>query len=418
MRLKTPTTVAGVTLTTILALTACSGGGDAEPGEPDGGASSSAPEVTLPVGEPFGEAVWGVQLEPTEDSDEASGPVVTRDRVVVAQGTELTAIDPAGEVAWTVTPAVVGGEPEGDDDGDEGDPPVLRKISPEVLAVVTTGETEGSGLDEDGYAAKVTLLNLADGSTVGEVDVPGSDGSAPKLSEIGLVLVPTDSGAKATVVTADGQTQEVDQPESVEDPVTNDDYSAVVLTVGDTVLTRTEDDGYETDEWNTADLSPIKNSAAGIGATDEQDLLVVNWNRAPGFGDEGEQASGIVRASTGELLSEIDCRPDNTRPFGSSPNGEHYVLDSLRVESASGETECIGGGDGEKALDLTAVTDDGRAFGITTEGELVDAPADGGEPSLSPLDEEDLVAPIGIMDGDIAVHWDSDQGILTGNPIN
>lgn len=67
-------------------------------------------------------------------------------------------------------------------------------------------------------------------------------------------------------------------------------------------------------------------------------------------------------------------------------------------------------------MTLTAVTDDGTAYGRASEGDLVVAPADGGGPETLAL-PDGANPPIGFLEGNLAVHYDAGQGIMTANLV-
>lgn len=70
-------------------------------------------------------------------------------------------------------------------------------------------------------------------------------------------------------------------------------------------------------------------------------------------------------------------------------------------------------------MTFSAVTDEGRAFGSAGEGGsdtlFVDS-TPGQEPQTHDL-PEGARPPIGVMEGGLAVHWESRTGIITANPL-
>ncbi|OLT39502.1 hypothetical protein BJF86_08835 [Serinicoccus sp. CNJ-927] len=132
----------------------------------------------------------------------------------------------------------------------------------------------------------------------------------------------------------------------------------------------------------------------------------------------GKGVLQVLDVETGEVLSNPECDPPTPTQFVTSPGREWGVLDSMRID-ANGEVECVGGGEGERRVILHAITDSGRAFGVAHQGanetRFVDLPPSG-EPVVSDL-AEGARLPIGVMDGDIAIHWDPEDAILTANQI-
>lgn len=395
MRLRTASTAL---IATALLLAGCSGGADAPT---DDGGTEPAPEntpevVSIPVGEPFGEPAWSVQTEANP-----TPPLVASDRVVALVQGEVRAWDAEGAEAWQVP------VPE----GRPGDEAVLRQVDAATVAVVTTGETEGEGLDEGGYAATVTLIDLASGEAT-EVKVTDAE-SSPVLSEFGLAFLLPSGGA--AVVTADGQTQEI--TEDIPEPTSDSGEGTLAIgTVGDIVVRYTEDGGeeqggYETDSWTTGDLELLDYAhSSTIEAVDQgQGLLVVGAHTS---GAGAEHAYAVVDAATGEIVTEIDSGVSPFATAVNSPDSAHGVAGSL-VLSAT-EAQVIGG-DGQQEVTLTAVADDGTAYGRASQGNLVIVPA-GGEPETSAL-PEGAAPPVGTLSNGLAVHYDESSGIVTGNPI-
>lgn len=392
------TAVGGLMLATALAVTGCSGG------SPSAGSAGDAPrEVpSVPViTTTFGKPTWGVRLSVDEHAD---APLVTADRVLVLTNGQLYGYDAAGKEVWAAAPK---GFSDKDRVKDSNGYPLLRQVTPEVVAVVDAGKATGEGIAEDAHQARATLFNLADGKVVKEVTVRGTDSDTPSVSKFGLAFV---TGDTVTSIRSDGSTEET--PLKL-DERSADDATEDAGTIGDVTVTRTGDGGYAFPTWNTASKSLVKHpSGTRIDATDNDDLVVVSWHQAEGFRSKAGSGTALLRVSTGEVVAKLDCTTDTFGTFSASPNGKYLVRDGLRI-ATSGTPECIGGGDGEKTVDLTAVTDDGRAFG--SAGDLfVDVPA-GGEAKTAPRDGAKL--PIGVMNGNVAVHWDRDAGVLTGNPI-
>lgn len=131
-------TVGTVAVVAALALTGCSTSEEEGPPEAIPEQSETTPEATatnvpaLPVGEPFGEAVWGFQFAPHGTATTA--PVVTGDRLVVLSGPDLLAYDTSGAQVWGATPDVLEGK---------GTDLVLRLVDEETVALITFGQSVG-----------------------------------------------------------------------------------------------------------------------------------------------------------------------------------------------------------------------------------------------------------------------------------
>src|SRR5690625_1379279 len=196
-------------LTTTLLLAACGGNdADSDPTSPPAETGSSQETAasqesrgeeiaqhSLPTAEVFGEPAWGMQIPP---SWKEMTPIVTAQRIIALSDATVVAYDAQGAEAWSTD-----WQPLAEEDRAVGTPPVLRQVSPEVVAVIDTGKVEGEGLSTSTYAAQVTLISIGDGALIEEVTVPGSESDTPELAEIGLGFALPDRSA--VIVTPEGE---------------------------------------------------------------------------------------------------------------------------------------------------------------------------------------------------------------------
>lgn len=371
--------------------------------------SAAPPAHSLPVASVFGGPVWGMQIPP---SWEQMTPIVTAQRVIALDDATVVAYDAQGAEAWA-TPW----EPLAEEDRVVGTPPVLRQVSPDVVAVIDTGKVEGEGLATTTYAALVTLINVEDGAVMKEVTVPGSESDGPTLGEIGLGFALPDRSA--VVVTPEG--------EIVEAPAAPADARLVgAASVGEHPIGLWETGSVNTlasfgaSGWSSTDSLPDEKTVlAQVFGSDADSLLLGRWNEpAAGSGEAGAIIFQVVDAASGQTFGTLECGPAVAQPFVVSPSREWKVTDSLRL-SPQNEGDCTGGGEGQRTVRFTAVTDEGRAFGLAGQGGsealFVDSKA-GEEPETHDL-PKGARSPIGVMEGGLAVHWDAETGIITANPI-
>lgn len=419
--------LAPLTLAGALALSGCSGdsGGPSGPGSTaslvgatakNASASPTTPIPTLPVAATFGAPIWGVALP---ESSQQHRPVVTADRVIFFDGEQVRAVDAAGKQAWSVRYAEVGPATR---THDENNYPMLRLAAPDVVAVVDQGEATGSGLNEDAYAVKVTLVEVESGSLIKTVALPGTATDSPEPSKVGLAFsLPRQGGVSAVLpsgevkkaslrMTAGGQEHQVTGAVTV---------GSNVISTWDTVVTQPVNSeatpGFGGRTWDSVSAAPgAKYTDAEVAATDADHLIVGRWTQ-PGSGpDKPKVQIQVLDATSGTVLSKPGCEPEPTMPtLVASPNRRHFVDGPMRL-NADGKAECIGGGVGQKRVSLSAVTDSGRAFG-TAGSDLVDVAPDGTAKTV-PLPNGATV-PIGVMTGNVAVHWDANSAVITGNPI-
>lgn len=372
--------------------------------------SAGLPAHTLPVAHVFGEPAWGMQIPP---SWERMTPIVTAQRVIALSDATVVAYDTRGEEAWSTE-----WKPLAEQDRAVGTPPVLRQVSPEAVAVIDTGKVKGEGLATTTYATQVTLINIEDGSLIKEVTVPGSESDTPKLGETGLGFVLPDR--TAVVVTPEG--------EIVEAPAAPADARLVgAASVGETPIGLWETGSVNTlssfgsPGWSSNDSLPNEATTnAQIFGSDADTLVLGRWNEpAAGSGEAGEVAFQVVDAASGQTFGTLECGPAVAQPFVVSPSREWKVTDSLRL-SPQNEGDCTGGGEGQRTVRFTAVTDEGRAFGLAGQGGsdalFVDSKP-GEEPETSEL-PEGARPPIGVMEGGLAIHWKAKTGVITANPVN
>lgn len=383
---------------TALLLAGCTGGPDGIPlGDADIPAQDDREITSIPVGQPFGEAQWSVNV----DASSEQSPLVIGNHVVAVSEGAVKAWSADGTEAWQVPTPSVG----------ESSDVALRQADNNTVAVIATGKTEGEGLNESGYAAHVTLIDITSGETT-EVDIAGSDVDAPSLSAVGVAFTLPDG--TGVVITPEGETVDVPDIATTTDPPDNSEVTDPILALGDTAIWATteggeEQTGYATDTWSTGNLDLLDYTRSStIEALDPALGLVVVGAHA------SEHVFAVVDAATGDVISDIGCRPATLASAVTSPNSKHSVVGPLQLTAH--DAQCVGGGEGQQAVTLTAVTDDGTAYGRASEGDLVVVPAGGGEPETSAL-PNGANPPLGFLEGNLAVHYDSDQHILTANPV-
>lgn len=420
--MRLPHATAPLVAAAVLVLSACNGGGTPTPSIPGstdpttaGIPSASEPGGPgLPVGSAFGSATWSLTLPETSQQ---KAPVVAGDRVVVLDGDSVRAVDPQGKDAWaTPFPAFPADQRIHDANGY----PFLRLAEPGVVAVVDAGKQAGDGLNDDIYAVKVTLIEVESGSLVKTVTLPGTASDSPKPGKVGLAfalgrdvsaVLPSGKVVKVPAnTTAGGTSRQVTGGATVGNNI---------ISAWDTVDTQSVNQqatpGFAGQSWDSISSAPNADyTIAEVEASDADHLLVGRWV-VPGSGPTSAEVQvQVIDAQSGKVLSSPTCETDPTASaLTASPNRQHFVDGPMRLDS-SGHAECVGGGEGQKKVGLTAVTDDGRAFGRATDL-LVDVTPDG-TAKTSPL-PDGAHPPIGIVTGNIAVHWDPNDATITGNPI-
>lgn len=172
--------------------------------------------------------------------------------------------------------------------------------------------------------------------------------------------------------------------------------------------------------WSSDDLLPSEEAAnAQVFGSDADTLLLGRWNEpAAGRGEAGAVVFQVLDAASGKVLASPQCGPATESQFVVSPDRQWKVAGPLHI-SPQNAGDCTGGGEGQRSVTFTAVTDEGRAFGLAGQGgsdALFVESKPGEEPETSDL-AEGVQPPIGVMKGGLAVHWDAKTGVITANPI-
>jgi len=334
------------------------------------------PEVQpIPVGDAFGEAIWSLSVGSMSDV------WVRDDRLIVSdvESGRVFAVEAGGDEIWSF-------------DLPEKPSSMRVVVGKSTVALLTGAEVEGEGLAEKTFAAHVALRAIEDGSLIAEDHIPLASAQSS---------LPSDLVGDGFYMTQDGVVHEF--PE---------EYSAPMATAGDKpfvedVLLWDESGGFGlvSETWRNDDYSFLD------GLVDvARGRILVRERAVPA--PEGYVGS-MLDVRTGEVLFDISC-PEDLRAFGdasSSPSGEFMVSGPLWVSGSEGR--CIGGGEGEQSVELTAVADDGTAFGMSEEGSLVVAEPSG-EVAVSEL-PDGAGAPFAVMSGNTALHRSG--GTITANPI-
>lgn len=389
-RNKTFSAFAALATATVLALTACAPQSHEETPATTPASSSTVKAsevVALPVGDPFDEAAWSLETG-------QATLTVTPERLVAIDGNTVRAWTADGKEAWSYeAPKTT----------------FSIQVLKETVAVVAPGQSDGEGLDKTKDFIDVTLLALQDGDVVANTVVPLSASSLHSTPGNGLAFRDTEQYSGFIAVAEDGNIHKVDTSLSNASPTFG--------TVSGIPYWASGSDDILTENWNARDL--------GLGMSDvkliddRQGLLLLSNTSGKGDTD----ALSMVQAETGAILYTVSCPTDqygwgasggnDGNAARNSPNGQYGVAAGLVFSAV--KSQCVGGGE-QQNVGLTAVGNNGTAYGETAEGELVVVSL-GSEPEVSPL-PEGASAPIGVMDGNIAIHWDQITGVATGNPIN
>ncbi|WP_026931543.1 hypothetical protein [Glycomyces tenuis] len=353
--------------------------------------------------------------------------------------------DASGAEAWTEDI-----EPFGNLNDDGSVRADFRIVDEQTVAVVQRGESEADGLDAGSYVFRVWLYDVATGLSGEPVDVPGE---AAGPGEYGLAFPGSDAdGEPSTYETAYtvSATGEVTEHEPIEDTLAGTPVrEAPNMTVGGTpvfdiepFVTSSEDGwseepegdfgtGFGGDGWTSMDVAPpsVANggTAAEIIAVAGDHHVLVRWFDSTATTDDetAVEVFGLVDVASGELVTELACEGETYTDHFTAPDagtvdvsadGRYFVTQDAVIDSQTGQVHCP---ESDRSVVLRAVDSQGRAFGdIDVDDEDAEAVMVGvdGEATTSPT-AAGVYAPVGFLEGDLAVHYDRDAGIVAANQL-
>ncbi|KRV51311.1 hypothetical protein AQ490_00625 [Wenjunlia vitaminophila] len=136
--------------------------------------------------------------------------------------------------------------------------------------------------------------------------------------------------------------------------------------------------------WNSTEVAP-RGAADATPLAVVDDYLVVDWTMFPGAESDEEAKRDVVAVhdlKDGRLVTSVDCDltsiefgTSSVRPLSAqaltqlSPNGRFLVSGQVGFDLDERKGRCFTGTHTNKAVTLTAVDDDGRAFGVTYEND-------------------------------------------------
>ena len=385
-----------VALVGFLALAGC-----APSDKPTASSSAPAPSATASVDpdpiystDVFGAPAWSVTA--------AAAPVVVGGHVVWLDGETVVAVDDAGQMAWTVNVEHVEGPRA----------PSLRLADPGTLALVQAGLASGGGLSTSGQVIRVTLVDIATGEVVKQVDVPNPDEVLTVDSSLqGLVftggITPSTPGVvvggdvRSVVVSPAGEMREVSTAAEGHYPI---------AAIGEHVV------------WMNATLYPdsINTDSMALDLPVQGQVVFSDYASIVGVSD----GAGVswVDLDAGSVFAETPCGPkipSSPLMTGSTDGGFVVAGDALLNVEAKTVT-CLTAGEGAVAPSMAAVTDDGSTFGVTpveSRDVLAVGQADGGVEAHDLSERQSRALIVGAV-SDLVVHYDPQTGTVTANPVS
>ncbi len=381
-------TAGAMALVTTLLLTGCSSSMP-EPAATSSSSPTAAPVVALPVVEDvFGPAEWSAQAR------KGATPLVLGDVVVIATETGVSALDTAGKERWQSDLDLL---------PDSSHPDGVREVvavTDDVIAVIDKGTLPKSSdpLASEESGTRITLLNVEDGSEIATQVLPGDPVRTKRTTGLGFEI--TGNGVEHVAITPSGEI------------VTETEGKVPVGTVGEHIVWATPyTANMGVQAFSVADV-PLE--LATLQASDGREIIVLSSY-------DGKRTTTLWwNLATGAALTPDASCPAALIPktLAASPDGAHVVGDGAIADVKAGTVTCTGGRDGQKAVTWWAVTNDGTAYGQTTDANDTLVIAKGGEVTTHPIPATaGMTRLAGFTSDGTAILFNRDNGNVNGNPI-
>lgn len=300
------------------------------------------------------------------------------------------------------------------EDGDIG--ARIRVVDERTVALVQVGRTDPEPPNDPQSVYRAWLYDVASGRVGEPVDASPTDGF--HMSDHGLAFFALDGENQPSprfgsiTVSAAG---EVTEHEPTEDTLAGTPvHQTPHMTVGDTPVLYIQgewepyttdpvegdfDRGFGGEGWNSMDVAPSSAPDDGEDAAVVAvvgDRLIARWHETGG--DGSNDVFALMDPVSGELVSELSC------------SGEDFCTEAggpVEFRSVDGEGRWFGDiGDIGAEVEDGEVEVDTEVVMVGVDGEAVTAPIEAG-----------AHAPIGFLEGDLAVHHDRDSGLVTANRL-
>ncbi|MYV56647.1 hypothetical protein, partial [Streptomyces sp. SID3212] len=139
--------------------------------------------------------------------------------------------------------------------------------------------------------------------------------------------------------------------------------------------------------WFSRTVAPTGTApASGVLSSVAPGRILARWQGKKGAKDAATHETWAVHdMTTGKVLARTRCRRPALEPVDApqpalSPTGRYLIAGRLAFDLATGKGHCFEEADGTGPLTLTAVTDEGTAYGAALARSVADALAGGGSP--------------------------------------
>ncbi|MGA5441922.1 hypothetical protein ACPCKW_20710 [Streptomyces griseoincarnatus] len=394
-----------------LVLGALAGCSDASGGEADptaGATHKAAAPVRLPVPDGFDtETGWSTSASPeaTDVEPGSSGfplvAVAPKSGLVIqaaADGSRVRAFSLAsGKTVWTFTPKALMSARTGVF--------VQEGRAGEKVVVARQGKTSGSGLNTSRRTTTIDVLaadSASKATAEHHLDLAAPDDTASSFTatDSGFLVGPVSEGVhdKAVVIDAATGAQRTVQKKTV--TVSGCGSGSCTVQTSPSFATSQgvisafqQQDGCDEwaeggtpctygfqvgDAWTSTSVAP-SGMHVGIPLAVTGQYLVAAWHTSdtqtdpPALSDTKKTTLAVHDLATGKIKAQVSCSSADalTLQPGSaqsstrlSPNGDFLVSGQAGFDLATGRGHCFTSTASTKGVDLTAVADDGTAYGI------------------------------------------------------
>ncbi|MEU6379579.1 hypothetical protein [Streptomyces sp. NPDC046909] len=390
------------------ALAGCSGASGGESDPTTGATRKAAAPVRLPVPDGFDSAAgWSTSasVEAADTEPGSSGfplvAVAPKSALVIqaaADGSRVRAFSlSSGKTVWTFTPEALTNARAGVfvQEGTAGEKVVLARL----------GETSGNSLTTSRPTTTIDVIAADSARTASaehhlDLAAPDDTASSFTATDSGFLVGPASGGVHETAVAVDAATgaQRTVRTTSLKVPGCGSgsctvQASAAFATADGVVSAFQQQDGCDQwtksgtpctygfqvgDAWTSTSVAP-SGMHVGIPLAVSGPYLVAAWHTSntqtdpPALSDTDKTMLVVHDLATGKIKAKVSCTSAETLTLqpGSaqsstrlSPNGDFLISGQAGFDLATGRGHCFTSTASTKGIDLTAVADDGTAYGI------------------------------------------------------
>lgn len=399
---------AGMAALVLGALAGCSSDSGGKPDPTAGATHKAAAPVRLPVPDGFAtETGWSTSASPeaTDVEPGSSGfpliAIAPKSGLVIQaadDGSRVRAFSLAsGKTVWTFTPKALTGVRAGVF--------VQESKAGEKVVLARQGKTSGSGLSTSRRTTTIDVITADSASkatAAHHLDLAAPDDTATSFTatDSGILVGPVTDGVHEKAVAIDAATGAEHTVQKTSVTVSgcasgscSVQASPAFATSQGIVSAFQQQDGCDQwaeggtpctygfqvgDAWTSTSVAP-SGMHVGVPLAVTGPYLVAAWHTSdtqtdpPALSDPKKTILAVHDLSTGKIKAQVSCTSADalTLQPGSaqssthlSPNGDFLVSGQVGFDLSTGRGHCFTSTASTKGIDLTAVADDGTAYGI------------------------------------------------------